>query len=588
MKETLSQQSSPPEGGNAEHAARSSPTSTTDTTDTTTVPTAAWSDRFLLLVVFLAGVGTLGIEMVMPRLLAPFFGTSQPIWAVIIGMTLVYLAVGYHAGGRLADRWPDQRLLYRLITWAGLLCGLIPILSRPILHFAQQALVGFVAGGFIAALVGVILLFAAPVILMATVGPFAVRLHLHRAEGGIQAAGRTAGSISALSTVGSILGTFLPVLVLIPLLGTQATIYIFAGFLLLLGLIGLRDWRSLWMAGVVGGLAFYTLTTPAPIKEADCYRCRAIAEDESRYNYIQVVLQEYYGLDEQEPDMRLLLRLNEGHANHSTYRLKFAQSGNPLDLLTSGPWDYFAVAPFFYPDRTPDSVTSLAMLGAAAGTIPKQFLAIYGPNTRINAVEIDPRIIEIGKDYFDMEAGDPRYPNYAAHAQDARYWLATTNQTYDVIGMDAYHQPYIPFHLTTVEFFREARAHLNERGVVVVNAGRPPNGGDRLVNAVATTMRSVFPQVFLIDTHKPFSTSVLVVGVNQPVGDGVANFRANAERVEHEALYVVMQWAIHEGKLPLREFTPDQARFQPFTDDRAPVELLIDSLILSEAQHLAQ
>lgn len=584
MKETLSQPGTPPEKGDAEQRARSSPPPPARTTGTT----AAHSGRFLLLVVFLAGVGTLGVEMVMPRLLAPFFGTSQPIWAVIIGMTLIYLAVGYHAGGRLADRWPEPRLLYWLIAWAGLLCGFIPILSRPILHLAQQALIGFFAGGFVAALVGVVLLFAAPVIMMATVGPFAVRLQMHRAAGGIQEAGRTAGSISALSTLGSIVGTFLPVLVLIPLLGTQITIYIFAGFLLLLGLIGLRDWRALWMVAVVGALAFYTLTTPTLTREADCYRCRAIAEDESRYNYIQVVLQEYYGIDEQSPDMRLLLRLNEGHANHSTYRLKFAQSGDPLDLLTSGPWDYFAAAPFFYPDRDPDSVRSLAMLGAAAGTIPKQFLAIYGHETHIDAVEIDPRIIEIGKEYFDMEAGDPRYPNYAAHAQDARYWLATTDQTYDVIGMDAYHQPYIPFHLTTVEFFREARARLNERGVVVVNAGRPPNGGDRLVNAVATTMRSVFPQVFLMDSRKPFSTSVLVVGVNQPVGDGVANFRANAARMNAPALSTVMQWAIHEGKLPLREFTPDQARVQPFTDDRAPVELLIDSLILREAQHLSQ
>ncbi|NJN66521.1 MAG: fused MFS/spermidine synthase [Chloroflexaceae bacterium] len=545
------------------------------------------SDRFLLLLVFLAGVGTLGIEMVMPRLLAPFFGTSQPIWAVVIGMTLIYLATGYQVGGWLADRWPDQRVLYRLVAWAGLLCGMIPLLSRPILHLAQQSLSGLAAGGFLAALVGVVLLFAAPVILMATVGPFAVRLQLHRAASGIEAAGRTAGSISALSTVGSIVGTFLPVLVLIPWIGTQRTIYLFAAFLLALGLSGLRDWRYAWMVVLVVGLAAWTLFfSGSAIKAADCYGCLALDEAESSYNYIQVVTQNVYGDKGEVAEQVRTLRLNEGHANHSMYRLKYRETGDPLDLLTAGPWDYFAVAPYVYPDRSAESVTSLAMLGSAAGTVPKQFLAFYGPDTHIDAVEIDPRIVEMGLAYFDMEAGDPRFPVYTVFTQDARYWLSTTRRAYDVIAMDAYHQPYIPFHLTTVEFFREAKAHLNERGVVVVNAGRPPGGDDRLVNAVASTMRAVFPQVFLIDSRAPRSTSVLVVGVSQPVGDGVAHFRANAEQMEVPALRLVMQWALFEGHEPLREFTPDQARFTPFTDDQAPVELLIDLLIVGEARQM--
>src|SRR5919112_4146717 len=98
--------------------------------------TLAGSDRFLLLVVFLAGIGTLGVEMLMSRKLAPFFGTSQPIWAVVIGMTLVYLAIGYRLGGSLADRRPDERLLYQMITWAGFLTGFIPLVARPILRVA--------------------------------------------------------------------------------------------------------------------------------------------------------------------------------------------------------------------------------------------------------------------------------------------------------------------------------------------------------------------------------------------------------------------------------------------------------------------
>jgi MFS family permease len=539
--------------------------------------------------VFLAGVGTLGIEMVMPRLLAPFFGTSQPIWAVVIGMTLVYLAIGYWLGGRLADQRPDARLLSWMIAWAGLLCAVIPLVSRPLLRLAQVSLQAVAAGGFIGALVVVLLLFAAPVILMATVGPFAVRLQLLLAEQGIAAAGRTAGTISALSTLGSIVGTFLTVLVLIPLIGSSGTLFLFAAFLVLLGLIGLRDLRVLLMLAAVLGLAVVHYAIGGAVKTADCYRCTLVAERESSYNYIQVADQQVVYSDG-TADQRRVLVLNEGQALHSIYRLKYRETGDPLDLLTDGgPWDYFSVAPYVYSDVAPQDVTSMAMLGSAAGSVPKQFLAIYGPDTTVDAVEIDPAIIEAGRRYFDMEDQDPAFPNYRTYAQDARSWLALADGRYDVIGMDAYHQPYIPFHLTTVEFFQEVKAHLNPRGVAVVNAGRPASGDDRLVNALGSTMLAVFPEVYIIDTR--FSNALLI-GVNEPAGDGVENFVANTAQVaaaaevepRYRALQLVQYWALNEGRFgPIRPFSRAEARYAPFTDDKAPVEQLIDGLILSEA-----
>ncbi len=538
------------------------------------------SNRFLFFAVFLAGIGTLGIEMAMPRLLAPYFGNSQPIWAVVIGMTLIYLAIGYWLGGALADRNPNRRLFYQLIAWAGFLCGFIPLIAQPILSLAQQSMRAIAAGGFIAALFAVLLLFAAPVILLATVGPFAVRLHLNRAAEGVAAAGRTAGSISSISALGSIVGAFLPVLVLIPWLGTDRTIFLFAGFLLVLGIIGLRDWRYVLMLVVVAGLALFVLSADRAIRSADCYRCIQIAETESQYNYIQVAAQDFEFANN-TVDPRVVLILNEGRAIHSIYRLKYRQTGDPLDTITGGgPWDYFSVTPYVYPNRDPDSVRSLALIGSAAGTIPKQFLAIYGSTTQIDAVEIDPAIIEMGRKYFDLEDRDPRYPNYTSHAADGRYWLSGVNQTYDVIGMDAYHQPYIPFHLTTVEFFQEVRAHLNPDGVAVVNAGLSPSGDDSLANAIASTMLEVFPQVFVIDTLR--STNAILIGVNRPVGDGTANFIANSARIESQPLQLAMYWSIEGGSQPIREFTPDQARFAPFTDDHAPVEQLIDGLIFRE------
>lgn len=522
--------------------------------------------RFLLAVVFICGVGTLGVEMIASRLLAPYFGTSQPIWAAVIGLTLVYLAIGYHAGGRLADRHPDERLLYHIVLLAGVATALIPLLAAPILGFARNAVATLAVGGFLGALFGVLALFAVPVTLLAMVGPFAVRLQLHRASAGVAVAGATAGTISAISTVGSIAGTFLTVLVLIPGLGTALTTYVYAGVLAALGLAGARSRSALAALALVAALAGYTLLTAGPVKAAGCDGCTLIAEYESPYNYIQVAARQ-----DPEYGQQVVLMLNEGLAIHSIHNT--AYDGNPLDTLTGGgPWDYFAIAPFVIPGRDPASVRSLAMLGAAAGTTPAQFLAIYGADTRIDAVEIDPQIIDVGRRFFGMRDASvaPEHPNYRVYAEDARYWLTTQGGVYDVIGMDAYHQPYIPFHLTTVEFFQLVRQHLAPDGVAVVNAGLGPDGDDRLGQAIVATMQQVFPQVIVIETER--LSNQIIIATNHHVGDGYANLRDAYQRLEHPALRRTLE----------RVYVPERAPATaqaPFTDDRAPVERLVDSLI---------
>src|SRR6185295_3386475 len=122
-------------------------------------------------------------EMLASRLLAPYFGTSQPIWAVVIGLTLIYLTIGYRLGGTLADRRPDEKVLYQIITWSGFLTGFIPLLSDPILRFSQGTIARLAVGSFLGALFGVLILFAAPVILLAMISPFALRLQLRHTEG---------------------------------------------------------------------------------------------------------------------------------------------------------------------------------------------------------------------------------------------------------------------------------------------------------------------------------------------------------------------------------------------------------------------
>jgi len=184
----------------------------------------AWRPRLLLPLAFTGGLASLGIEFAAARLLAPFFGQSLFIWGTLIGLILIYLTIGYYAGGRLADRRPDARLLYQIAAAAALLTAAIPIVSRPILSLAQTGFAQLSVGLVLGSLISVIILFAAPVILLGMVSPFVIRLRIRQLE----TAGNAAGAVYALSTLGSILGTFIPVFWLIPTYGTRPTIFILA------------------------------------------------------------------------------------------------------------------------------------------------------------------------------------------------------------------------------------------------------------------------------------------------------------------------------------------------------------------------
>src|SRR5258707_4933224 len=188
---------------------------------------------------FAAGAASLAVELSASRLLAPYFGTSLFVWANLIGLILLYLTIGYYIGGRLADRFPHPGLLYILTTVAAFLIGLIPFISRPILSWSLSSFATYSISVFYGSLVSVIALFSIPQILLGCVSPFAIRLRVEQ----VGKSGRTAGQLYAISTAGSILGTFLPVLWLIPTYGTYNTFLIFAVSLLLVSFIGLMATR---------------------------------------------------------------------------------------------------------------------------------------------------------------------------------------------------------------------------------------------------------------------------------------------------------------------------------------------------------
>jgi hypothetical protein len=543
---------------------------------------------YLTLLVFTAGFATLGVELSASRLLDPWFGNSLIVWASLIGLILLYLAAGYALGGAVADRSPRLLTLLRLAGLAALGIGLIPTVSRPVLLVASRGIANLDAGLLGGGMAAMLLLFSVPVTLLGCVSPFAVRLALQDIAG----SGVVAGRLYAVSTAGSILGAFLPVLLLIPNLGTRRTFAVLAGGLLLVVLIGLlriaRSREALLALAALVLVIFLGWRPNGPLKPV----AGLIYETESAHNYIQVL---DFGTERQ-------LRLNEGEGIHSVYR--------PGGGLADGIWDVFLIAPAFNPaPYTPQRVRRAYIGGLAGGTIPKLLTEAYGP-IAIDGAELDPVIIQVGRDWFAMTE-----PNLNAVAADARWWLAngtlvdwyigrpipvtpgpplsqvtnlpiypatnlptyqsTTLPRYDLIAVDAYRPPYIPFHLTTVEFFALARERLAEDGVVAVNVGRTHTDYS-LVHAIAATMGQAFPSVYLVDLPDDGGLgNTLVVATRRTTT--LADFRANLPAFDAPLLAQVGRYAAGLASVAAPPLgTPI------FTDDRAPVEQVVHALVLRQ------
>ncbi len=490
----------------------------------------------LSLLVFAVGTGSLGAEIAAVRLLAPYFGASTIVWANTIGVVLVALSLGYWLGGRLADRHPHMRGLCLLALTAAGMLAIVPFAADPLLHVAVDALDSISAGAFVGSLLGVLGLVAVPVLLLGAVSPYALRLAVTTVE----EAGTVAGRLYALSTAGSLVGTLGSALLFIPLVGTRRTFLIFALAIAVVAVLGLRP-RRRWALAPAAIAAL--MAVPVGTLKAEAGDGRVVYETETPYQYARVV---------QRPSGVRVLELNEGQAQHSLYR--------PRTVLTDGYWDGFLVLPFTALDRPP---RRMAILGNAAGTTARAYGRLF-PATRIDGVEIDSELSEIGRRYFGM-----RNPRLRLHHEDARPYLRRTDARYDVIALDTYRQPYIPFYLSTVEFFELAHDRLGPGGVVLVNVGHP-EGQEGLEKVLTATMEEAFAHV-----------------VRDPIEDANTILAASDGPLSASRLRA----AIPSLPPGLRRTARDAAaRIEPplpggtvYTDDRAPVEWLIDESIVDYA-----
>jgi predicted membrane-bound spermidine synthase len=499
---------------------------------------------YLRIVAFTSGLVVLAIEITAFRIVAPFFGNSIFITTNLLGVILAALALGYWLGGRLADRTHSARPLFLLMLVTACLTALIPFIAPALLGALRSMLESIDWKLIVISLGGSFILFFIPFTLLGMVSPWLVRL----SNRSVEQTGRTAGSLYALSTLGSLVGTFLPTLLTVPLIGTKRSILLFSTLLSIVAAIGLIKKR--WLAPTVVLLLAVAFTHPSYYASAD-----VLAERESALEYLRVV---------KEGDT-VHLEQDEGFGIHSVY--------NPEKILTGLVFDWFTLAPALLNSSQEKSKESLdvGIVGLAAGTAARQYEHFYGrdgadPRTlSITGVEVDGEVIDLAREYFGLNEIDPETLDVVV--ADGRVWLEQSEQKFDVLILDAFRQLYIPSHLSSREYFSLAADHLNENGVLVVNLN--VTSRDSLVyKKMATTLQSVFPHVLTVEV--PQSFNVVFYASQQEL---------SADRVATVNKVSVLQPLAQRFSEIAQPLTISENDWFIATDDRPLVESLFDVMV---------
>ena len=444
--------------------------------------------------VFLAGAVLLGLEIAASRVVAPYFGNSLFVWGALIGVVLAGLSTGYWAGGTLADRLPTPRLLLGVLGASALLVLAIPFVDSWVL--AQ--VVAWDPGPRASPLVAAIALFGLPSVVLGSVSPIAVRLSARSLE----RLGRTAGSLYALSTAGSIAGTFGTAFWLVPELGTDQVLAVGAlGLLVAAAAVafGQRLAVELTVALALAGASVGAVVALAPETGgrlegaaarnwSPLYRLRgadggtladaAAATRNSGYTVRQAEDTRYHRMVVAEDGESRFLRFDSSF-----------QSGMYLDdpyRTRFGYTDYLDLALAYRP-----SAKRILFVGLGGGSAPKRIWRDF-PRVELQVVELDPEVVKTAYRWFAL----PRDERLQVDVDDGRRWLTRHDERWDAIVLDAFYADSIPFHLATREFLELASSRLRPGGVIVTNSiGALTGSNSRLLRSLVRTYRSVFTTV---------------------------------------------------------------------------------------------
>jgi spermidine synthase len=433
--------------------------------------------KYLLeIAVFLCGAIVMVYEIVGSRMVAPHFGTSIFVWTSLIGIILASLSIGYWLGGKIADKKPTYANLAWIILFAAILIGFTTFIKEDVLGFILYLFDGMI----MRTLWGTIILFAPASILMGMVSPYAVRLKLKN----INTSGSTVGNLYAISTVGSIFGTFLSGFFLIPYLGTTNILYLISAILVLVSLSLYFNFRKkanilvsvLVLAGAgLGAYAFHS-------------EDKSMIEVDTRYNHVQIFDMNYWISGEPIK----VMKVNDEYSS--------AMFPDNDSLVYEYSW-FYRLAEHFKPD-----FSRTLILGGAAYSYPKFYLLKY-PHASIDVVEIDPGLTELAKEHFRLKEN----PRMRIFHEDGRTYLNKSAEKYDVILGDAYKSLLaIPFQLTTKEAIQLKYDMLTEDGIVIENLIASIEGpASEFMKAEYATYKEVFPQLYFFACHDPDDPELL-------------------------------------------------------------------------------
>ena len=481
-----------------------------------------------------AGTAGMGLEILAGRLIAPWFGSSIYTWGSIIGVFLAALALGYHRGGKRAERGAGYARLAGVMLSAAAYVAVVVFAHDDLLALSAAVPVP----GRFAPLVPVTLLFGPPIYLLGFVSPYAAQLSEH------EGTGEAAGRVYALGTAGSIVGAFAATFLLVPALDVEIVGFLFGALLVAAAAwtarpVGTgRTGRRVLLVAVLlvgataGGAAGWTATGDV------------VYRTQTPYQELRVV--------DSGPERTLYL----GGARHSAMDRE-----DPTRHV-------FAYTRYFHlPLLMTDDVDRVLFVGGGGFTGPRLFAAMY--DVHVDVVEIDPVVVRVAREYFDVEEG----PDLEIHVADGREYLRETDETYDVIVLDAYRKDKVPFHLTTVEFMALASDRLAPDGVLLANVISAPRGpGSAFFRAEYKTMTRVFPQVYAF----PTSDSGLVQNI-ELVATKDATRLSEAELLERNrardvGIDLAPEIASYRTDVP----TDDVPVLR---DDRAPVSQLLDPML---------
>lgn len=424
----------------------------------------------LEIAVFVCGAVVMIFELTGSRLLAPYLGSSIFVWTSLIGVIMGSLSLGYALGGRIADKRTNAEPLAFIILLASVFIGGIYFLQGAVAALLKPAAIGLELSSLLISL----FLFAPASVLLGMVTPYVVKLKMRDLE----KTGETAGDLYAISTVGSIAGTFAAGFFFIPNFGSTNII-----LLLSLTLIAVSFLLSFKFVKTRLGFALAVIL----IFWANSY----IKDAQARNGFLDV---------DSQYNRVFIFESADRKSGRPTLNLTFDPFGTESAMFLDNPnelvFDYskfFHLAAYFNP-----GFEKSLLLGGAAYSFPKNYLQTY-PDALIDVVEIDPKLTELAKERFKLEEN----PRMRIFHEDGRVFLNSAEEKYDVIFGDAFQSLYsIPYQLTTKEAVERKYGILNDNGVVVLNLISSITGEKgKFLRAEYETYKSVFPQVYIFPVN---------------------------------------------------------------------------------------